>query len=99
MNSIEYGIPFGCLGAGAMGGAIVLPVIRSRSSTESLAVGATIAFAVVTGALAQVRHFGWLCVVMIAGGAVWIMLMASFNVATQTTVPSWVRVGRWLSIS
>jgi transmembrane secretion effector len=28
---------------------------------------------------------------MIAGGAVWIMLMASFNVATQTTVPSWVR--------
>jgi MFS family permease len=91
LNSIEYGILFGCLGAGAVGGAIVLPVIRSRSSTESLAVGATIAFAVVTGALAQVRHFGWLCGVMIAGGAVWIMLMASFNVATQTTVPSWVR--------
>jgi MFS family permease len=91
LNSIGYGILFGCLGAGAVGGAILLPVIRSRSSTESLAVGATIAFAVVTGALAQVRHFGWLCVVMIAGGAVWIMLMASFNVATQMTVPSWVR--------
>jgi hypothetical protein len=28
---------------------------------------------------------------MIAGGVSWIALMASFNVATQTAVPAWVR--------
>ena len=91
LDSIGYGILFGCLGAGAVVGAILLPALRSRFSTESLAVGATIAFAAVTGALAEVRHLGWLCVVMIAGGAAWITLMASFNVATQRTVPTWVR--------
>ena len=91
LSSIGYGILFGCLGAGAVVGAIALPALRRRCSTESLAVGATIAFAVVTAALAEVRHFGWLCVVMIAGGAAWVTLMASFNVATQMTVPSWVR--------
>jgi len=91
LNSIRYGVVFGCLGAGAVAGAVLLSGLRNRCSTECLAIGATIAFAVVSGLLAEVRHFGWLCVVMIAGGVAWITLMVSFNVATQMTVPSWVR--------
>jgi Transmembrane secretion effector len=38
-----------------------------------------------------VRHFAALFVVMVVGGVAWITLMASFNLATQTAVPSWVR--------
>ena len=91
LNSIGYGILFGCLGTGAVAGAILLPAMRSRLSTDSLVAGATLSFAAVIVATAQVRHFGLLCVVMIAGGVAWIALMASFNVATQMAVPSWVR--------
>lgn len=91
LDSIGYGILFGCLGAGAVVGAILLPAMRSRVSMDSLLAGATISFAAVLVAMAQVRHLGLLCVVMIAGGVAWITLMVSFNVATQTTVPSWVR--------
>src|SRR2546428_5036653 len=91
LNSIGYGILFGCLGTGAVAGAILLPAMRSRLSTDALVAGATISFAAVTVAMAQVRDFGLLCVVMVAGGVAWITLMASFNVATQMAVPSWVR--------
>lgn len=91
LDSIGYGILFGSLGAGAVAGAVLLPAMRSRFSMDSLVAGATLSFAAVMVAMAQVRHFGLLCLTMIAGGVAWITLMASFNVATQMAVPSWVR--------
>jgi MFS family permease len=91
VDSVGYGVLFGSLGAGAVVGSMVLPRLRSRYSADSLMAGATITFAAATGALAELRHFGWLCVVLIAGGAAWLTLMASFNIAAQTAVPSWVK--------
>lgn len=91
LDSVGYGILFGCLGAGAVAGAIVFPEMQRRFSRDLLAVGATILFAVATVALAEIRDFGRLCVVMVAAGAAWITLMASFNIATQGAAPSWVR--------
>jgi hypothetical protein len=52
---------------------------------------ATIMFAATIAALAEVRHFGLLCVILMVAGMAWITLMTSFNVATQTAVPSWIR--------
>lgn len=91
LDSVGYGILFGCLGAGAVAGAIVLPKMQRRFSKDWLAFGATILLAAAILALAEIRHFAWLCVVLVAGGAAWITLMASFNIATQTAAPSWVR--------
>jgi MFS family permease len=91
VDSVGYGILFGSLGAGAVAGALLLRQLRSRLSTDSLAAGATILFAAATMALAYVRYFEALCLVLLIGGAAWIVLMASFNLATQMAVPSWVR--------
>jgi MFS family permease len=91
LDSVAYGILFGCLGAGAVIGAVILPKLQNRFSKDRLAGGATLLFAGVTAALVEARQFGLLCVIMLAGGVAWITLMASFNVATQTAVPSWVR--------
>jgi MFS family permease len=91
LDAVGYGILFGCLGAGAVAGAAILPQIQQRFSKDSLAVGATILFAAATVAMAEIREFGWLCLVMVAGGAAWITLMVSLNLATQTATPSWVR--------
>lgn len=91
LNCYGYGTLFGCLGMGAVIGAVFLPKLRSRFSTDTLVGGATIMFAAATAALAEVRHFGLLCLIMIVGGIAWITLMASFNVAAQMAVPSWVR--------
>jgi MFS family permease len=86
-----YGTLFGCLGMGAVIGALFLAKLRNHFSTEMLVGSATIAFAVATAALAEVRDFGLLCLILMVGGIAWITLMASFNVAAQTAVPSWIR--------
>jgi predicted MFS family arabinose efflux permease len=91
LNCYGYGTLFGCLGMGAVIGAVFLPKLRSHFSTDTLVGGATVVFAAATAALAEVRHFGLLCSIMVVGGMAWITLMASFNVATQMAVPSWIR--------
>ena len=91
LNCFGYGTLFGCLGMGAVIGAIFLPKLRSHFSTEMLMGGATIAFAAATAAVAEVRHFALLCLILMVGGIAWITLMSSFNVAAQTAVPSWIR--------
>jgi MFS family permease len=91
LNCYGYGTLFGCLGLGAVIGAVFLPKLRSRFSTDTLVGGATIMFAAATAAIAEVRHFGLLCLILMVGGIAWITLMASFNVAAQTAVPSWIR--------
>ena len=91
VNCYAYGTLFACLSIGAVMGAIFLPKLRSHLSTEMLVGGATIAFAAATAAVAEVRHFALLCLILVLGGIAWITLMASFNVAAQTAVPSWIR--------
>ena len=91
LDSVRYGILFGLLGGGAVLGAVFLPAIQRRLSKDSLAAGANVLFAIVMMGLAEIRTFGWLCLVLVLGGAAWITLMTSFNIATQTAAPSWVR--------
>jgi MFS family permease len=91
LDAFGYGILFGCLGAGAFGGGALLPRLRSRFSLNALVGGATFQLAAASLALAAVRHFGCLCVILFAAGMAWMVLMASFNLATQTIVPAWIR--------
>ena len=91
VDAVGYGILFGCLGVGAVTGAAILPGMQRRFSKDSLALGATVLFAAATIAMAEIRQFGWLCLVMVGAGAGWITLMVSLNIATQTAVPTWVR--------
>jgi len=42
-------------------------------------------------ALAYVRSFSGLCLVMVMGGLAWIVIMSSLNAGAQTAVPAWVR--------
>src|SRR5215510_1658556 len=91
LNCFGYGTLFSFLGMGSVIGAIFQPKLRSRFSTDTLVGGATIMFAAATAALAEVHHFALLCLILMVGGMAWITLMTSFNVATQTAVPSWIR--------
>lgn len=91
LDATGYGVLLGCLGAGAIVGAVFLPRVRLKVAVDPLIAGATIVFAVVTLLLAATRHFAVLCVAMTAGGIAWMALMSTFNVAAQTTAPAWVR--------
>jgi len=97
LNCFGYGTLFGFLGVGSVIGAIFLPKLQSHFSTDTLVAAATIMFAAAIAALAEVRHFGLLCLILMVAGMAWITLMTSFNLATQTAVPSWIR-GRALGL-
>lgn len=91
LNCFGYGTLFGFLGVGSVIGAIFLPKLQSHFSTDTLVAAATTMFAAAIAALAEVRHFALLCLILMVAGMAWITLMTSFNVATQTAVPSWIR--------
>ncbi len=91
LGAAGFGVLFGCVGVGAIGGATVLPRVRGKHSLDRLLVGATVVFALVIAALALLRDLVALSALMVAGGVAWIALMASFNTAAQNTAPAWVR--------
>jgi len=91
LDAIGYGILLGCLGIGAVAGALLLPIMRRKLTTDVLVLSASVLFAVTALVLAGVHQFGVAVFVMIAAGAAWIVAAASLNLAVQTAVPSWVR--------
>ena len=91
LSAIGYGGLLGCLGLGAIAGAVLLPSIRQRVAINILVAGATGLFAMTTLSLAYGQHLVLLSAAMMAGGVAWMVLVSTFNVAVQTAVPAWVR--------
>jgi MFS family permease len=91
LDAVGYGMLLGCLGAGAVAGAAILPRVRRRVVVDRLALGATVIFALVTATLAAVREVTWLYGLLFVGGGAWIALMSSYNAAAQAAAPAWVR--------
>jgi MFS family permease len=91
LGSMGYGAMLGCLGAGAVLGAAVLPRLRRQLSVDALTTLATLLFAGVLVTLAEVRIAGVIFGVMVLAGIAHMTLISSSNVAAQTAVASWVR--------
>jgi MFS family permease len=92
-----YGILLGAVGAGAIGGAVLLPRLRQRLNADGLVLLAAVITAVVM-ALLSLAPPQWLAVLLLlALGAGWIIALTSLNGAAQGVLPNWVR-GRGLAI-
>ena len=91
LDARGYGGLLGCLGAGAVAGAALLPRVRQSVSADLLVAGATVLFAAVTLTLAFMRNIVLLGIVMGVGGAAWMTLTSTFTVAAQTVAPAWMR--------
>lgn len=97
LSATHYGLLLGCLGLGAVLGALALARLRSRIPLEALVVGSTLVLAAVVAGVARVRRFELLALILLPGGAAWLGLLSSLNTAVQMAVPSWVR-GRAISV-
>lgn len=97
LSALGYGGLMGCFGLGAVLSATLLPIARKSLSLDSLLVAATVVFAFFVLVLALSSRGFLVYPAMAVGGASWMSLMSSFNVAAQTAVPAWVRA-RALSI-
>lgn len=96
-GSLGYGGLLGFFGAGALAGAALLPSLRRLAAVNTKVSLATLVFAAVTWLAGGEARFGLLAVTLFAGGAAWIVIVASLNVSAQTMSPAFLRA-RTLSI-
>jgi MFS family permease len=91
-----YGVLLGAIGAGAVGGAFVLPKLNARSSADALIIFGEAGTALAL-LLFGVAHHPYVAVLAcLIAGVSWIVVLATLNVSAQVALPEWVR-GRGLA--
>ncbi|MEM1045269.1 MAG: MFS transporter [Pseudomonadota bacterium] len=92
-----YGILLASVGAGAVGGAFLLPKIKKRLGADGTVAFGTIGTAVVMVLMALVPNQAIAVGAAALAGLSWIAVLSSLNVSAQTALPDWVRA-RGLSV-
>ena len=90
-GALEYGMLMGAIGLGALLGAVLLPVLRRTFSLDTMMNLSMLVFALAVAVCAAVEEFVLLLGIMGAIGVGWMVIMSTFNVGAQLTVPAWVR--------
>jgi MFS family permease len=90
-GALGYGLLNGCLGAGAVLGASLLPKVRRMVSADALTATATIVFVCSLAALGLSQSTPVLVFFLLAAGFAWTSTTSTFNVAVQLSVPGWVQ--------
>jgi len=90
-SAVTFGLLLGCFGFGAMLGALVMQPARSRWSTEVVASGGVVILGVTTIAAGALHELPLLSVVMLVGGAAWIIFISLVSALVQKLAPDWVR--------
>ncbi|MEO1492331.1 MAG: MFS transporter [Pseudomonadota bacterium] len=92
-----YGLLMGAVGAGAVGGALLLPRIKARLNADGIVAAGTVGTALVMVLMATVPSQGIAIAASALAGLSWIAVLSSLNVSAQTALPDWVRA-RGLSV-
>lgn len=91
LGATGFGFLMACLGSGAVIAGLMIGRLRTRFGLERLVSGGCALFALVM-AIAAVSTTPWLTYgALVLGGASWMSVMSTYNTATQTSVPPWVR--------
>ncbi len=91
LGAAGFGFMMGCLGTGAVGVGLVIGRVRQRLGLERLVTVCCVVFAAVM-VVAALSRWSWpVYLALVAGGAAWMSVMSTFNTATQTSAPPWVR--------
>ncbi|MDB5897015.1 MAG: transporter [Ramlibacter sp.] len=91
LGAAGFGFLMGCLGTGAVAAGLVLGKLRARLGLERLVAAGSFVFAALMVIAAFVRIPAVVFVSLAIGGAGWMAVMATFNTATQSSAPPWVR--------
>ena len=86
-----YGALLGCLGAGAIIGAFVMPQLRVRLSGGKLVRIGSLTSAATTIVLAITRNQLVAATAAVVAGTAWMTVVTTFPLAAQALLPNWVR--------
>src|SRR5215471_9115915 len=90
-GAMGYGILNGCIGAGAVIGAMLLPRLRQKLSPDKIISGAAVVFAATLLVMAYVHDWILLMTGLVCGGIAWTSTASSLNISVQLSVPAWVQ--------
>jgi MFS family permease len=91
LGAAGFGLLMACLGTGAVAAGLVLGKVRAKMGLEALVSTSCVVFALVMAVAALVRIPLVVYASLVVGGAAWMAVMSTFNTATQTSAPPWVR--------
>ena len=86
-----YGMLLASIGAGAVGGALLLPRLRERLDTNKVAAAGAAITATAMVLLSTVAIPAAAVAAAFFGGIGWISVLTSLSVSAQTALPNWVR--------
>ncbi len=86
-----FGLLMGCLGTGAVAAGLMLGRLRQHLGLERLVRIGCLVFAAAMVVTALSRWALPVYLALVAGGGAWMSVMSTFNTATQTSAPPWVR--------
>jgi predicted MFS family arabinose efflux permease len=92
-----YGLLLGTIGAGAVGGAFLLPWLKAKLGPNALVAAASVGTALALLLFGFARSPGVGLVAAAIAGISWIAVLAPLNVSAQVALPAWVK-GRGLAI-
>ena len=92
-----YGVMLATLGAGAVGGALFLPRLKTRLGPDRVVALGELGTALALALLAVAHAAPLALLACLLAGASWIMALAVLNVSAQLALPEWVR-GRGLAV-
>jgi MFS family permease len=91
LGATGFGLLMGCLGTGAVAAGLGIGHLRLRLGLERLVSAGCVVFALAM-TVAALSRTPWLTyAALVAGGGAWMSVMSTYNTATQTSVPPWVR--------
>ncbi|HUQ59211.1 MFS transporter [Lentzea sp.] len=91
LDASGYGVLLGSVGAGAIGGAFVVPKLLQRMSKNRLVLFATLVYAASTSTAVLTGSVAVVIVAMLFTGACWIATLSTFNASAQIMLPAWTR--------
>jgi MFS family permease len=86
-----YGVLLGSVGLGAVGGAFLVPGLRTRLGPNVLVSAATLAYALGLFVVGLVASVPVVIGALVVAGLAWIAVQSTLNAAAQVLLPNWTR--------
>jgi MFS family permease len=91
LGATGFGFLMACMGSGAVVAGLTIARLRAALGLERLVLLCCVVFAAAMAAAAGTTQRWLVYPALVAGGGAWMAYMSTFNTATQTSAPAWVR--------
>ena len=96
-NSANYGLVFGCFGAGAIVGAVNYPRLSNRYTRNTIVFGAIVIHAGMLALLSVITSSIPMGIILLIAGTAWFFVMSAMQISAQLVLPNALR-GRGIAI-